>query len=151
MLKSSPGISQALLVGDNKPFVSALVTLDPDSLPDQLEHIGLPKTMSLRDASVHPKIRESVQKAVDEVNSFVSKAESIREFRILPTDFTEKAGHLTPSMKVKRVKVLEDFSAYVEDIYSRGRKTLSEKTHDAKAAVADRLHSVADSISPSKE
>ena len=151
MLKSSPGISQAVLVGDNKPFVSALVTLDPDSLPDQLEHIGLPKTMSLQDASVHPKIREYVQKAVDEVNSFVSKAESIREFRVLPTDFTEKAGHLTPSMKVKRVKVLEDFSVYVEDMYSRGRKTLSEKTHDAKAAVADRLHSVADSISPSKE
>lgn len=137
--------------GDNKPFVSALVTLDPDSLPDQLEHIGLPKTMSIRDASVHPKLREYVQKAVDEVNSLVSKAESIREFRILPTDFTEKAGHLTPSMKVKRVKVLEDFSAYVEDMYSRGRKTLSEKTQDAKAAVADRLHSVADSISPSKE
>lgn len=69
----------------------------------------------------------------------------------MPIDFTEKAGHLTPSMKVKRVKVLEDFSVHVEDIYSRGRKTLSEKTHDAKAAVADRLHSVADSISPSKE
>lgn len=80
----------------------------------------------------------------------LSKQSDILFKPILPTDFTEKAGHLAPSMKVKRVKVLEDFSAYIEDMYSRGRKTLSEKTLDAKAAVTDRLHSVADSISPVK-
>lgn len=147
-IKHRPMVSQAMLVGDNRPFISALVTLDPDTLPDQLEHIGLPRTMSIPEAANHPKVRDYVQAAIDEANRLVSKAESVREFRILPADFTEKNGYLTPSQKIKRSKVLQDFSSYIDDIYSKGRKNIAEKASNAKEVVAERLHTLADNISP---
>lgn len=125
-LRQSPFVSQAMLVGDEKPFISALITLDPDVLPDELERIGLPRTLSLKEASTNPRVREAIQKFIDDANAFVSKAESIREFRILDKDFTEAEGHLTPSMKVRRKQVLADFNSYVEDMYNRTKSTVTE-------------------------
>ncbi|MGV3017379.1 AMP-dependent synthetase/ligase [Rothia sp. 88186D007BW] len=125
-LRQSPFVSQAMLVGDEKPFISALITLDPDVLPDELERIGLPRTLSLKEASTNPRVREAIQKFIDDANALVSKAESIREFRILDKDFTEAEGHLTPSMKVRRKQVLADFNSYIEDIYNRTKTTMAE-------------------------
>lgn len=125
-LRLAPFVSQAMLVGDEKPFIAALITLDPDVLPDELERIGLPRTLTPKEASIHPRVRESIQKFIDEANALVSKAESIREFRIIDKDFTEAEGHLTPSMKVRRKQILADFSSYVEDIYNRTKSTVTE-------------------------
>lgn len=130
-LRQAPLVSQAMLVGDEKPFISALITLDPDVLPDELERIGLPPTLSIQEASTHPKVREAMQRFIDEANALVSKAESIREFRILDKDFTEAEGHLTPSMKVRRKQVLADFNSYVEDIYNRTKAQVSETAAQA--------------------
>lgn len=138
-LRQSPFVSQAMLVGDEKPFIAALITLDPDVLPDELERIGLPRTLTPKEASDHPGVREAVQKFIDEANAFVSKAESIREFRIVDKDFTEANGHLTPSMKVRRKQVLADFGSYVEDIYSRTKTTVSETA----AQTAERVQELA--------
>lgn len=124
-LRTSPMVSNAMLVGDEKPFIAALVTLDPDTLPDQLEHLGLPRDMSVSDASGNPKVREAIQHFIDEANTFVSKAESIREFRILNRDFTEEDGHLTPSQKIKRPVVLKEFSTYIDDMYNRTRDSMA--------------------------
>ena len=126
-LRTSPMVSNAMLVGDEKPFIAALVTLDPDTLPDQLEHLGLPRDMSVSDASSNPTVREAIQKFIDDANTFVSRAESIREFRILNRDFTEEDGHLTPSQKIKRSVVMQEFSSYIDEMYNRTRESMTEQ------------------------
>ena len=126
-LRTSPLVSQAMLVGDQKPFIAALVTLDPDTLPDQLEHLGLPRSLSIPEAAVHPAVRAAIQRIIDEANQLVSRAEAIREFRIMGKDLTEADGYLTPSQKLKRAKILQDFSAYVDDIYSRVSESANNK------------------------
>lgn len=141
-IRTSPLVSQAMLVGDEKPFIAALITLDPEVLPDELEHLGLPRTLTPKEASTNPRVREAIQKFIDEANTFVSKAESIREFRITDKDFTEAEGHLTPSMKVRRPQVLQDFSAYVEDMYNRTRESMheqGEKFQEFKAETVEKL------------
>ncbi|WP_237221389.1 AMP-dependent synthetase/ligase [Rothia nasimurium] len=137
-LRQAPMVSQAMLVGDEKPFISALITLDPDVLPDELERIGLPRTLTTKEASTHPGVRAAIQKFIDDANAFVSKAESIREFRIVDKDFTEAEGHLTPSMKVRRKQVLADFNSYVEDIYGRAKTTVTETA----AQTAERVQEI---------
>lgn len=136
-LRRAPLVSQAMLVGDEKPFIAALITLDPEVLPDELERIGLPRTLSASEASTHPTVRESIQKFIDEANALVSKAESIREFRIVDKDFTEAEGHLTPSMKVRRKQVLADFNSYVEDIYNRTKTTVTETAAGAAERISE--------------
>lgn len=137
-IRTSPLVSQAMLVGDEKPFISALVTLDPEVLPDELEHLELPRTLTPKEASTNPTVREAIQKFIDEANAFVSKAESIREFRITDKDFTEEEGHLTPSMKVRRPQVLQDFSSYIEDMYNRTRESMNERSEKFQAYRAER-------------
>ena len=126
-LRTSPLVSQAMLVGDQKPFIAALVTLDPDTLPEQLEHLGLPRSLSMPEAAVHPAVRAAVQRIIDEANQLVSRAEAIREFRIMGKDLTEADGYLTPSQKLKRAKILQDFSAYIDDIYNRVSESANDK------------------------
>ncbi|GAB4098686.1 long-chain fatty acid--CoA ligase [Sinomonas halotolerans] len=111
-------VSQVVVVGDNRPFIAALVTLDEEALPGWLERHGLPQGLTVQQAAELPEVRSHVQSVIDHANTHVSKAESIRSFRIVPTDFTEASGHLTPSLKVKRAQVLGDFADYVEEIYS---------------------------------
>jgi long-chain acyl-CoA synthetase len=111
-------VSQVVVVGENRPFIGALVTLDEEALPGWLERHGLPAGISLDDATSHPSVLAHVQSVIDGANRSVSKAEAIKAFRIVPTDFTEASGHLTPSLKVKRAQVMSDFGDYVEDIYS---------------------------------
>ena len=139
-LRTSPLVSQAMLVGDEKPFISALVTLDPDTLPDQLEHLGLPRSLAMAEAAVNPVVREAIQRIVDEANQLVSRAEAIREFRIMSKDLTEEDGYLTPSQKVKRAKVLADFQAYVDDMYGKVAATpTGERLKEAVEQASERL------------
>ncbi|MCB4207722.1 AMP-dependent synthetase/ligase [Arthrobacter sp. UM1] len=110
-------VSQCLVIGDNRPFVAALVTLDAEVLPGWLERNGLPE-MTPAEAAQNERVRAEVQSYIDEANTTVSRAESIREFRIVEHDFTEESGHLTPSLKIKRAKVAQDYSDVVEEIYT---------------------------------
>jgi long-chain acyl-CoA synthetase len=117
-LRAHPLVSQCVVVGDGKPFIAALVTLDPDMLPTWLSNNGRP-AMGVEDAIEDEAVRAEMQRAVDAANKAVSQAESIRKFELLPTDFTEESGHLTPSLKLKRNVVMRDYSDVVERLYAR--------------------------------
>ncbi|QGK69422.1 AMP-binding protein [Allosaccharopolyspora coralli] len=117
-LRSHPLISQCMVVGDQKPFIGALVTLDPEFLPAWLEDNGKSTSLTASDLVEDPDVRATVQKAVDEANQGVSKAEQIKQFRILPDDFTEATGELTPSMKLKRTKVAENHADTIQGLYT---------------------------------
>ncbi|MBE9373145.1 long-chain fatty acid--CoA ligase [Saccharopolyspora sp. HNM0983] len=117
-LRSHPLISQCMVVGDQKPFIGALVTLDPEFLPSWLANKGRDQNTTAAALVDDPELRAEVQAAVDDANEAVSKAERIKQFRILPEDFTEATGEMTPSMKLKRNKVAENHSAEIEAIYS---------------------------------
>lgn len=110
-------VSQCVVVGDQRPFISALVTLDEEALPGWLQRHHLPAS-SAQEAAELPEVHAAIQGIIDGANNSVSKAESIKEFRIVPTDFTETSGHLTPSLKIKRAQVLKDFGSVVDDIYA---------------------------------
>lgn len=117
-IRANPIVGQVVVVGDQKPFVSALVTLDPEMLPTWLSNNELPADMSLADAAKDPKVRAEVQRAIDIANKAVSRAESIRKFVILDTEWTEASGHLTPKMSIKRNVILTDFAPQIEELYS---------------------------------
>ena len=106
-----------------KPGASVTVTLDPEMLPTWLANNGLPTDMSLADAAKNPKVRDEVQLAVDRANKSVSRAESIRKFTILPIEWTEDSGHLTPKMSIKRDNILRDFSAEIAEMYGENPET----------------------------
>jgi long-chain acyl-CoA synthetase len=115
-LRAHPLISQTLVVGDGRPFIAALITLDPEGLEFWRQQHGKPADADLRD---DPDLRAEIQSAVDDANKAVSRAESIRSFRILPSDFTEGNGYLTPSLKVKRNVVLADYADDIAAIYAK--------------------------------
>lgn len=121
LLRGHPLISQVVVVGDQKPFISAIVTLDAEALPRWLENHDLPP-MSVPEAASDPQVIAAIDRAVKRTNTHVSRAESIRKFQILATDFTTGNGYLTPSMKVKRSKVIADFSAVIDNIYGTTTK-----------------------------
>jgi long-chain acyl-CoA synthetase len=114
--RGHPLVSQVVVVGDGRPFIGALVTLDADMLPGWLSMHGLPP-MDVRAAGKHPQVLAALDRAAARANEAVSRAESIRKVRVLDTDFTEANGYLTPSLKVKRALVLKDFAADVEELY----------------------------------
>lgn len=117
-IRSNSLIGQVVVVGDQKPFIAALVTLDPEMLRVLLNNNGEDADMSLEDAAENPKVIAEVQKAVDAANALVSRAESIRKFVILPTEFTEASGHLTPKMSIKRGPILKDHAGIIEAMYT---------------------------------
>ncbi|MBT2512052.1 long-chain fatty acid--CoA ligase [Arthrobacter sp. ISL-30] len=114
-------VSQVLVVGDNRPFIGALVTLDEEALPGWLERHGLPGSTSLEEAAESPVVKAAVQELISKANQSVSQAEAIKSFRIVTSDFTEASGHLTPSMKVKRAQVMKDFNTVIDEMYSAPR------------------------------
>ncbi len=111
-------ISQCMVVGDKKPFIAALITLDAEALPAWSAEHGKRTDSSAAQLIGDESLRAEVQRAVDDANKTVSRAETIRKFRILPVDFTEGGGQLTPSLKVKRAVVAEEFAAEIESLYS---------------------------------
>ncbi|PRB11072.1 long-chain fatty acid--CoA ligase [Microbacterium sp. MYb62] len=116
-IRANPIIGQVVVVGDQRPFISALVTLDPEMLPTWLANNGLEATMSLEDASKNDAVRAEVQRAVDAANARVSRAESIRKFTILDSEWTEASGHLTPKLSIKRNIIMNDFADEIAAIY----------------------------------
>lgn len=122
-IRSNPIVGQIVVVGDKKPFISALVTLDSEMLPTWLANNGEDAELTLAEASVNPAVIAEVQRAVDGANALVSRAESIRKFQILATDLTEASGHLTPKMSIKRNVIIEDFADVIEGMYSNSPAT----------------------------
>ncbi|WP_149179374.1 AMP-dependent synthetase/ligase [Streptomyces sp. TRM49041] len=110
-------VAECMVVGDGRPFVGALVTLDEELLARWAADHGKPAGSTAASLREDPELLAEVQRAVDDGNSAVSKAESVRKFRILPSQFTEEAGHITPSLKLKRNVVAKDFADEIEAIY----------------------------------
>ena len=109
-------VGQAVVVGDGRPFVSALVNLDPEGLRNWCAARKVP-VMAPAEAAADETVRAAIQDAIDEANLLVSKAESIRSFVILDADFTVESGHLTPSLKLKRAAVVRDYEEHINRIY----------------------------------
>lgn len=123
-VRAHPLVSQVLVVGDQQPFIAALVTLDIEELTKWADqrgaHASAPGELIrelLEDDS--DALRSEVQSAIDDANTHVSRAESIREFRILSTDFTIESGELTPTMKLRRTIVVDNHQPVIDDIYTR--------------------------------
>ena len=115
-IRSHPLVSQCMVVGDGRPFVAALVTLDSEMLPAWAKAHDR-EDLTYDSALTDPFVRERIQLAVDRANAGVSRAESVRKFAIVPGDFTEENGMLTPSMKVKRSVVAEQLASQIDDLY----------------------------------
>lgn len=128
-IRANPLVAQVVVVGDRRPFIAALVTLDAEMLATWLRNKGLNPGMSLAEAADHTAVRAEVQRAIDLANSKVSRAESIRKFVILPTEWTEASGHLTPKLSIKRAEIMRDFATAVDELYQTPLAT------DATAAV----------------
>ncbi|MET0353486.1 MAG: long-chain fatty acid--CoA ligase, partial [Plantibacter flavus] len=116
-IRATPVVGQVVVVGDQKPFISALITLDTEMLPSWLANNGQDASMSAREAARNPAVLAAVQRAIDEANTKVSRAESIRKFVILDEELTEASGHLTPKLSIKRNVILKDFAETIEGMY----------------------------------
>jgi len=114
-LKRSRWISQAVVIGDRRPYLVALITIDPEEGPAFAERHSL----QVEDLARSDEMREEVQRGVDGVNAQVGPAEQIKKFAILPQDFTQETGELTPTLKVKRNVVNERHAGAIEALYSR--------------------------------
>jgi long-chain acyl-CoA synthetase len=117
-LRAHPLISQAMAVGDAKPFIAALIAIDPEAFEVWKQHHGKNSTASVEDLAGDPDLVSEIDLAVKNANQAVSKAEAIRKFRILPVDFTVLTGELTPTLKVKRKVVADKFAAEIEQLYA---------------------------------
>ena len=115
-LRGHPLISQVLVVGEKRPYIGALITLDTEMLPIWLNNKGI-EPMTVAEAASHPEIRASLSRAIERANEGVSRAESIRKFDVLTTDFTEANGLLTPSLKLKRAQTLKRYAANIDALY----------------------------------
>ncbi|MFG3529751.1 AMP-dependent synthetase/ligase [Streptomyces sp. NPDC047917] len=117
-LRAHPLVSQCMVVGDNRSFITALITLEPDGLA-HWRQMKKKQNVPMRELVDDEELRTALQRAVDEANRLVSRAESIRKFAVLPVDFTEESGHLTPSLKLKRAAIARDFEAEIEALYRK--------------------------------
>jgi long-chain acyl-CoA synthetase len=117
-LRSHLIVSQCMVVGDGKPFIGALITIDAEAFGPWKEQHGKPADASIADLKEDPDLIASVQHAVDDANKPVSRAESIRKFRILDTDFTQEAGHLSAKLGIKRGVLTKEFASEIEALYS---------------------------------
>jgi len=117
-LRSHALISQCMVVGDGRPFVAALITLDPEALGPWNERHGKPADTTIASLRDDPDLVADVQAAVDDANHAVSRAESIRKFRILDGDFTQEADQLTVKLGIRRTVLMKDFASDIEALYS---------------------------------
>jgi long-chain acyl-CoA synthetase len=116
-LRAHPLVSQCLVVGDGRPYIACLVTLDEEALEAWKGRRPQLASASLAELVDNPELIAEIQGAVDDANKAVSRAESIRRFKVLPVDFTEQDGYLTPSLKVRRGVVSKDFAADIDALY----------------------------------
>jgi long-chain acyl-CoA synthetase len=117
-LRAHPLISQVMVVGDGQPFVGALITLDPEALPGWKERHSLPADTPIEKLIENPDLVAEVDAAVADTNKKVSHTEAIKKIRILPVDWTQETGELTPKMSLKRAVVMKQYASEVEKIYS---------------------------------
>jgi long-chain acyl-CoA synthetase len=120
-LRAHPLIGQVVVLGDKKPFVSALVSLDSEMLGTWLKNHGGNEKMTIEEAATDPLVLSEIQTAIDNVNKSFSTAESIRKFAVINAELTEKSGHLTPSLKIKREAVARDFAKEISELYADGK------------------------------
>ncbi|MFD3542034.1 AMP-dependent synthetase/ligase [Streptomyces sp. NPDC058662] len=121
-LRAHPLVGQCMVVGDNRPYVTALITLEPDGLAhwrQMRRKQGVPIRELVRDE----ELRAELQRAVDEANRLVSRPESIRRFTVLPGDFTQERGHLTPSLKLRRGAIARDYGDVIDALYRGPRES----------------------------
>jgi len=116
-LRAHPLVSQCVVVGDNKPYIAALITLDQDFLVPWCKANGK-ETLSMEELTKDKDLHAALQQGVDDANLAVSKAESIKKFGVLPIDLTIASGHLTPKLSIKRSVVMNDFGKEIEALYS---------------------------------
>lgn len=118
MLRAHPLISQAMVVGDGKPFIGVLLTLDEDALKRWKAEHNIPANRTMKEVATDATLRAEIQDAINQVNTTVSHAEAIKKFFILESDLTEEDNELTPTMKVKRYVVAQRYAAAIDQIYS---------------------------------
>lgn len=124
-IRANPIVGHVIVVGDRKPYISALVTLDEEMLPVWLGNNGLDAKLPVAEAAKHPKVVAELQRAVDAANVRVSRAESIRKFHVLDAELTEASGHLTPKLSIKRTVILKDFAVVIESMYTQQDTSLT--------------------------
>ncbi len=117
-IRSNWLVSQCLVVGDAKPYIAALVTIDPDAFPTWVKSTGKPADSTVSSLKNDPDLRAVIQGAIDEANKAVSQAEAVKKFAIVGVDWTEEGGQMTPSLKLKRNVVMSEFADDVEALYS---------------------------------
>lgn len=125
-LSTHPLIANIIVVGDNRPYIGALIALDTEMLPEWLATHGLPVVDAAQAANL-PEVRESLEKAIARANQAVSRAESIRRYRIVNAAFTVENGYMTPSLKLKRRRVLADYADEVDALYASGEAAKNQE------------------------
>ena len=118
-MRAHPLVSQAVVIGDGRPFISVLVTLDEEAVGKWKAEHNVPEQTTVRELAANAVLRAEIQDAVNAANELVSHAEAIKKFHILPRDLSEEEGEMTPTMKVKRNIVVDKFAREVEDMYHR--------------------------------
>ncbi|MGW7531572.1 AMP-dependent synthetase/ligase [Amycolatopsis sp. NPDC054798] len=118
-IKASPLVSQVMVVGDQRPFIAALVTIDEEYFPAWKSQHGKPDSATVSELAEDADLRAEIQAAVDEANKQVSHAESIKKFTVLANDFTEAGGEITPSLKLKRNVVNKNYASDIEALYQK--------------------------------
>ncbi|MER5638626.1 long-chain fatty acid--CoA ligase [Kitasatospora sp. NPDC002227] len=118
-IRAHPLVGEVMVVGDRKPFIACLVTVDEEFFPKWKELNNKPVTATVAELSTDPDLLAAIQSAVDDGNAAVSHAEAVKKFRILDAVLSEASGHITPSLKLKRNVVLKDFAADVEALYQK--------------------------------
>ena len=144
-IKTCPIVSQAVVIGDGRPFISALITLDKDMLSAWLSSQGRDSSVTMEEACKDDSVRSFVQEYVDQANATVSRAESVRKFIIIPDDFSQKDKTMTPSMKVVRKAVLKKYENLINtDMYAPKPSTMPK-------APTVRIMEAADTVSESTQ
>lgn len=118
-LRGNPLISQAMVVGDAQPYIAALITIDPEAFPQWKSANGKPESATVAELRTDPDLVAEIDKAVAAANGTVSKAEAIKKVRILPEDFSEETGEMTPTMKVKRNVVTQKYADDIAELYAK--------------------------------
>lgn len=118
-INAHPLVAQSMVVGDQQPFIAALVTLDPEALPFWLKQQGRPEDTPLAQLAADPALLAEVEIAIDRANKAVSKAESIRKFKVLPVEWTVEGGQITPSLKLKRHVVMLEEAEEIAALYAK--------------------------------
>ena len=117
-LRTHALISQCMVVGDGRPYIAALITIDPEALGPWKERHGKPADATVADLRDDPDLLAEIQAAVDDANKAVSRAESIRRFRVLDVDFTQEQGHLSNKLGIRRSMLAKEFAGEIEALYS---------------------------------